>query len=593
MKISGGIVAGGTGPAAAVPQRHAAKRHDAERHYARLGCQKECADVSSPNPTLIINGRVIDGTGNPWYEADVLIENGRISAISGGLVQRSETALRPELDLKGMLKEGKVDVIDARGKYVTPGFIDIHSHSDLPLFVDGTGQSYIRQGVTTQVVGNCGGWSCPLIGETRVHAEREANRYGYKGTLPWTSVTEYMDVLQSQGVSLNVAVLVGHGSIRAAVTGFADRPLTEEELQACQQHLAQAMEEGAVGMSTGLYYAPGSYATKEEIVRLCEVVRRYDGIHTSHIRDESDYNIGLMAALDEVIDVGRQSGVKTEISHLKCLGPRMWGKSGEVLEKVEAARAEGLDVTADQYPYVASGSSITGALIPRWAQEGTRADMVARLRDPAIRAKMKAEVEKNLVRRGGADRLKLTIYLPDPSMNGLSLAEAAAKMKMDPAEAALTLLEESDAPFVSFVMDEGDVRRIMQAPWVMTASDGWALAASGPLGEGHPHPRSFGTFVRVLAKYALRDGVIRLEDAVRKMTSLPAARLGIQDRGILKVGMRADVVVFDPKTLNDEATFEDPKRYPTGVEQVIVNGVRVIVDGDHTGRKPGMVLRHS
>ncbi|MEX0974492.1 MAG: D-aminoacylase [Bacillota bacterium] len=546
----------------------------------------------SRKPILVTNGNVIDGTGNPWYNADVLIENGRVSLIGASLLSRADQVARPELDLTGKVSAGEIDVIDARGRYVTPGFIDIHSHSDLPLFVDGTAQSYVRQGVTTQVVGNCGGWSCPLHGEARVHAEREANRYGFKGTLPWTTVSEYMDVLQSQGVSMNVAVLVGHGSIRAAVSGFSDRPLTEDEMQGCEGYLAEAMEQGAVGMSTGLYYAPGSYATKEEIVRLCEIVRSYDGIHTSHIRDESDYNIGLMAALDEVIDIGRQSGVKTEISHLKCLGPRMWGKSGEVLAKVEAARSEGLDVTADQYPYVASGSSITGALIPRWAQEGTHSDMVARLKDPAIRAKMKREVEQNLVRRGGADRLKMTIYLPDPSMNGLSLADAASRMKMDPAEAALTLLEESDAPFVSFVMDENDVRMIMQAPWVMTGSDGWALADSGPLGQGQPHPRSFGSFVRVLAKYALRDGVLRLEDAVRKMTSLPANRLGLTDRGLLKVGMRADVVVFNPKTINDEATFEDPKRYPSGIEQVIVNGVRVVVDGAHTGRKPGTVLRH-
>lgn len=546
----------------------------------------------SRKPILITNGNVIDGTGNPWYNADVLIENGRVSLIGASLLSRADQVARPELDLTGKVSAGEIDVIDARGRYVTPGFIDIHSHSDLPLFVDGTAQSYVRQGVTTQVVGNCGGWSCPLHGEARVHAEREAKRYGFKGTLPWTTVAEYMDVLQSQGVSMNVAVLVGHGSIRAAVSGFADRPLTEDEMQGCEEYLAEAMEQGAAGMSTGLYYAPGSYATKAEIVRLCEIVRSHDGIHTSHIRDESDYNIGLMAALDEVVDIGRQSGVKTEISHLKCLGPRMWGKSVEVLAKVEAARAEGLDVTADQYPYVASGSSITGALIPRWAQEGTRSDMVARLKDPAIRAKIRREVEQNLVRRGGADRLKMTIYLPDPSMNGLSLADAASKMKMDPSEAALTLLEESDAPFVSFVMDENDVRMIMQAPWVMTGSDGWALASSGPLGQGQPHPRSFGSFVRVLAKYALRDGVLRLEDAVRKMTSLPANRLGLTDRGLLKVGMRADVVVFNPETINDEATFEDPKRYPSGVEQVIVDGVRVVVDGEHTGRKPGTVLRH-
>lgn len=550
---------------------------------------KFSAGCGSGSPILITNGRIIDGMGNPWFYGDVLIENGRIKAIGAGLASSPGS---PAGSSGGQAADG-VDVIDATGRYVAPGFIDIHCHSDLPLFVDGRGQSYVRQGVTTQVVGNCGGWSAPLRGETRVHAEQEARRYGFDGTLPWTTVAEYMDVLQSQGVSPNVGVLVGHGAVRAAASGFADRPLTGDEMAVCEKYLEEAMDQGALGMSTGLYYAPGSYAPMDEIVRLCRIVRDHDGVHTSHIRDESDYTIGLMAALDEIVEIARRSGVKTEISHLKCLGPRMWGKSGEVLSKLEAARAEGIDVTADQYPYVASGSSITGALIPRWAQQGTREDMLARLRDAAIRARMKREVEGNLERRGGADRLRITIFLPQASFSGLSLAEAAAKMGIaaDPAEAALLLLEQSDAPFVSFVMDEDDVRRIMKTPWVMVGSDGWALATSGPLAAGHPHPRSFGTFVRVLAKYALRDGVLRLEDAVRKMTSLPASRLGLADRGFLKPGAAADVVVFSPVTLNDEATFETPKRYPTGVEQVIVNGVRVVADGEHTGRKPGAVLK--
>jgi len=379
------------------------------------------------------------------------------------------------MDLPTMIANGEVQRINAVGKYVTPGFIDIHSHSDLPLFVDGSAHSYIRQGVTTQVVGNCGGWSFPLYGETRVHAEREAHGYGYKGTLPWTTGAEYLDALQTRGVSLNVAALVGQGAIRAAASGFADRPLTTSERAACVQYLTEAMEDGAFGMSAGLYYAPGSYSPKEEIVELCKVVREYDGMYAVHIRDESDYTIGLMAALDEVIDISRQTGVKTEISHLKCLGPALWGRSPEVIEKVEAARDEGLDVTADQYPYIASGSSIVGALIPRWAQEGTREDMLARLKDPATRRRLADEVKRNLVRRGGPDRLKITVYRPDSSFNGKTLAEAAVMLKMDAAEAALTLLEKSDAPFVSFVMDEDDVRRIMQAPWVMTAS-GWVGA---------------------------------------------------------------------------------------------------------------------
>lgn len=524
---------------------------------------------------LLRGGKIIDGTGNPWFHGDVLVDKGEIKSIGHNLVPGNESCT----------------VLDVTGFYVAPGFIDIHSHSDIPIFIDGSAQSVVRQGVTTQIVGNCGGWSAPLKGETRKRAENEAKRYGLKTSLPWTTLDEYMDVLTSKGISINIGILIGHGAVRAAVSGFVARHLTEDEMSQCKNEIRYAMEKGAFGMSSGLYYAPGSYAPKEEIAEFAKIVAEFDGIHSSHIRDESDYNIGLLAAIDEVIDIGRKSKAKTEISHLKCLGPAVWGKSQEILTKIEKARKEGIDVTADQYPYVASGSSITGALIPRWAQEGTREDMVKRLKNPATRQKIKSEVERNLVRRGGAERLRIASYPPNPQYAGLHLGQVAEKLALDPAETALTLLEESDASFVSFVMDEADVKNIMKSPFVMVASDGWALAKKGPLSQGHPHPRSFGTFVRVISKYAIRDRLITLEDAVRKMTSLPANRLGIRDRGLLKPGYKADIVVFDPASVKDEATFESPKMYPSGIKYVLVNGIITVKDGEHTGAKAGKVLR--
>lgn len=536
---------------------------------------------------LIKNGKIIDGSGNPWFYGDVLVEGEKISAV----LQKPSLEDPSSNQTFQSPPEPGISVIDATGCFVTPGFIDIHSHSDIPLFIDGKAQSVIRQGVTTQIVGNCGGWSFPLKGETRLHAEIEAKRYGYADHLPWETLAQYMEVLESRGISINVGVLAGHGAIRASVSGFAARPLSRDELEACKKEISIAMEQGAMGMSTGLYYAPGSYAPAQEIVELAKVVAEYGGIHASHIRDESNYSIGLMAALDEVINISAASGVKTEISHLKCLGPATWGKSAEVLAKIEKARSLGLDVTADQYPYVASGSSITGALIPRWAQEGTREDLLTRLKTPAVRGKLKSQVEENLDRRGGAERLKIASYPPQPELAGLTLAEVAARMDVHPAEAALILLEKSDASFVSFVMDEDDVRTIMKAPFVMTASDGWALSKDGPLSAGHPHPRSFGTFVRVISKYALAENVITLEDAIRKMTSLPANRLGLRDRGLLRPGFFADIVVFDPSKIKDQATFDEPKSYASGVKYVLVNGSITIDESEHTGAKKGKVLK--
>lgn len=524
---------------------------------------------------LLTNVRVIDGCGNPWYRADIGIKGDTIAAI--GALAGATAAAR---------------VIDGNNLVAAPGFIDIHSHSDFTHLVDGHAHSKVRQGVTLEVTNQCGGWAAPLKGEALNSAYKNVRQYDPDFVIDWEDTPGYFARLERQGTSVNVAALVGHGSIRSSVFGYEDRPPSDAELGEMLKLLRESMEAGCFGMSSGIYYAPGSYAAPAELIACCKVVAAYGGYHAPHIRDESNYNIGLMASLAEVIEIARQSGVSTQLDHIKCLGPAVWGKSHEVIRLVEAARAEGLDVTADQYPYTASGSSITGSLVPRWAQVGGRDALVARLADPAERARMKADIEANYLRRGGPERLVVALFPFDKRLEGKSMAEVARILDVDPAEAAMLMLADSDSSFVSHVINEDDAREFMRWGLTMVGSDGWALAADGPLSVGAPHPRSFGTFPRVLAYYVRELGVISLAEAIRKMTSYPAQRLGLQDRGLLREGYRADVVLFDPDTVQDNATFEKPLQYPSGIPFVIVNGVVVIDNGEHTHQTPGRVLRH-
>jgi len=521
---------------------------------------------------VIDRAKVIDGSGNPWFLADIGIAGGRVSAI--GDLSRAEAARR----------------IDAHGLVAAPGFIDIHTHSDFPLLVDGHAHSKVRQGVTLELTNHCGGWAAPLRGVALDQAYRQARTYDPEFVIDWDDMAGYLARLERQGTAINTAALVGHGSVRASVLGFEDRAPTSDELAEMTRLLEQSLEAGAMGMSTGIYYAPGSYAATEELVACCRVVAKYGGIHATHIRDESTYNIGLLASIEEVLDIARQSGVKTEIAHIKCLGPGTWGKAAEILGMLEAARAGGLDVTCDQYPYTASGSSITGSLVPRWAQAGGRQALVARLRDPETRERMKQEVTANYGRRGGPERLVVALC-PDKRMEGKSMAEVAGLLGADPSEAALILLETGDCPFVAHVIKEEDLQHFMRSSAVMVGSDGSSLATEGPLAVGWPHPRHFGTFPRVLARYVRELGALSLPDAVRKMTSSPAQRLGIRDRGLLREGMWADVTLFSAETVQDNATFEQPLAYPDGIPYVIVNGTVVVDGGKHTGAMPGQVLR--
>jgi len=525
---------------------------------------------------LIRNARIVDGSGNPWYTGDVGIDGQTITGL-GKL-----GAVRADL------------VIDGSGLIVAPGFIDIHTHSDVPLLVDGDGHAHIRQGVTTNVIGNCGGSAAPMTDQQAAQAGRQ------QFDMPdfawdWRSLGDYFARLGRQGTSLNVAALVGQGTVRGAVMGFDDRPATPGEIAEMAEIVRQAMRDGAFGLSTGLVYVPGSYAATSEIVELARVAASYGGIYASHIRGENDT---LLTAVAEAIAIGRAVRIPVQIAHFKAMGRHMWGRSVDSIHLVDQARHQGIDVTCDQYPYTASATGL-GSFLPGWAHVGGYEALKQRLSDQATRARLKHDILHGLdgwvsFHKGvGWDNTLIT-HAQDHSLEGLTVSEIAAQQGKDEFDAAFDILvgNQGRVSVVYFTIGDEDIERIMRHDAVMIGSDSSAVAAEGPLAKGKPHPRAFGTFVRVLGVYVRQKGVISWENAVRKMTSLPAQRLGLLDRGLLRPGMKADVVLFDPATVADQATYTDPMRYPTGVEYVLVNGRLTICHGRHLGTRAGAILRH-
>lgn len=494
---------------------------------------------------LIRGGRVLDGSGNPWYYADIAVSGDRIVAV-GGL--KSATARR---------------VIDARGLYVAPGFIDPHSHAAEGLErADLSGaEPLLAQGVTTVLVNPDGGGPVDLAAQERA--------------------------LLAHGLGVNVAQLVPHGSVRRAVLGMSDRAPTPAELERMRELVREGMRAGAFGLSSGPYYAPGSYSTTEELIELAKVAAEFGGVYTSHIRDEGDYTIGVVAAVDEVIRVAKEAGLPGVVTHIKALGPRVWGYSLALVERINRARSQGVEVFADQYPYEASGTSITGALVPRWALVGGDTALRRRLDDPAELAKLKAEMVENLERRGGADRIQFGRHRADPSIEGRTLAEVARQRGKEPVDVAIDILKAGGASVVSFNMSETDIEILMKQPWTMTCSDGDLV----PMGEGVPHPRSYGTFPRKLRAYAVERGVIDLAAAIRSMTSLPATVFRLADRGVVRPGAYADLVVFDLDRLRDRATYREPHQLAEGMVYVVVNGGLAVDGGRFTGARTGRVLK--
>jgi N-acyl-D-amino-acid deacylase len=518
---------------------------------------------------------VIDGTGTAGSRTDVGVSDDKITAVG---------------DLS---RESAGRTVSAAGRVIAPGFIDMHSHSDWSLWVNRRAESKVRQGVTTEVVGNCGFSPAPASDEYLEDLRGFALRRGPGMDFRWRSMGEYLDAFDADGTALNVVQLVGHGALRIAAMGFARRPPTGDELKTMQRLLADAIEQGAWGLSTGLIYAPGSYATTEEIVEVARAMRRR-GLYASHIRGEG---ATLLDAVREAILIGRESDLPVQVSHIKAAGRPNWGKVTEALALIDDAGAEGLDVMADVYPYTASSTSLR-TLLPDWAQEGGMEPMIARLGDPDVRERIRQEVEapangQGLAERIGWDNVLISYCSRRKDAVGRRLSEIAAERGKRPLEAAIELIvdEQGQGAMILFQLDERDLRRALGHARVMIGSDGMSLAPYGPLGEGVPHPRSYGTFPRVLGEYAREQRTLSLAKAVHKMTGLPAQRLGFKDRGFIRKNARADLVVFDPRAVSDQATYQQPHRYPTGIEHVLVNGRFVIKDGQHTGSLPGRVLR--
>jgi len=515
---------------------------------------------------------------------DVVIRNGLIVDGSGAAPSAGALAIRRDrIAAFGAVGERGQMEIEAEGLAVAPGFINMLSWANASLIIDGRSQSDIRQGVTLEVMGE--GRSMGPLNET-MKAEALERQGDLKYEIAWTTLGEYLDYLVQRGVSTNVASFMGATSARVHVLGHADRAPTPSELETMRGLVRQAMEEGAVGISSALIYAPACFAQTDELIALAEVVAVYGGVYISHIRDEG---AGVFQALDEFLTIVRRSGAKGEIYHLKVGGRKNWDLMDPLLGAIEAARASGLPVTADMYPYPASSTGLDSTL-PAWAHEGGPKALVERLKDPTTRERIRREISYHR----GEDVLFVSFKNEAlKPMTGKTLAAVAAMRGKTVEETAIDLLIEDDSRVgvVFFSQSEDNVRKVIARPWVSFGSDGGSLAPEGDFLKSSTHPRSYGTFARVLGKYVREERILSLEDAIRRMTSFPAVTLGLDSRGSLTPGHFADVVVFDPATIQDHATFEDPHRYATGVRHVFVNGVQVLRDGEHTGAKPGRVVR--
>ena len=529
--------------------------------------------MTEPDITLR-DATVIDGTGAPWFDGDVSITNNTITSVG------QEPADAPV-------------EIDASEKVVAPGFIDIHTHSDYTLPANRDAHSKVRQGVTLEIVGNCGSSTAPRYGDAAAAVDGGFSYRGLDGvvdTTHWESMAEYLDFLEKDGISLNVGSLVGHKNARAAVIGYDDREPTVEELEEMKTIVDEALADGAVGLSTGLIYTPGAFAKTDEIVELAKVAADHGKLYTTHMRSEGD---DLIEATEEAIEIGRRADVKVQISHHKAVGESNWGKIRYTIRMMELARERGVDVQCEQYPYIASSTSLS-ARLPNWTKDGGTEALLERLRDPETREKIREE----LTERSGSwhDILVTNVQNPElEHLQGHSIGELAEREAEDrsPEELLIDILIEdrSRTKHVNFCMSERDVEEVMQHPLTMIGSDGSSMQPEGPLGEGVPHPRSYGTFPRVLGHYVREQGVLSLEEAVYKMTGQPAARLGLSDRGLVKEGMKADLTVFDPETVEQGGSFVEPDVYPNGIEYVMVNGKIVIEEEEHTGARPGVTIR--
>jgi N-acyl-D-amino-acid deacylase len=524
---------------------------------------------------IIRNGTVYDGTGAPGFRADVGIANDRIAVI--GDLSR-DTA--------------PVD-INAAGLAVAPGFINMLSHATTSLIVDPRGMSDLLQGVTLEVFGEIS--QGPLTEQMKIAVKTMQGDLKYD--IEWTTLGEYLEYLERRGVSPNIASFVGASTVRVHELGYANRAPTPEELNRMKVLVGEAMQEGALGLTTALIYAPSTYASTEELIELAKVAGEYGGMYIAHMRSEGNR---LLEAIDETLRISTEAGLPVEIYHLKAAGRDNWPKMDEAIAKIEAAQRAGVQITADMYTYIAGATGLDASM-PPWVQEGGYVEWAGRLKDPEIRARVKAEMRanaqdwENLYYAAGPDKMILVAFRnPDLKyLTGKTLAEVAAERGQDPEDAAMDLVIEDGTRVgtVYFLMSEENVRKQIALPWVSFGSDGPALAAEGDFLKSNQHPRAYGNFARLLGKYVRDEQVIPLEEAIRKLTLFPATVLKIRERGRLAPGYYADIAVFDPESVEDHATFENPHQYSTGMVHVLVNGTPVIADGEHTGATPGRVVR--
>jgi N-acyl-D-amino-acid deacylase len=525
---------------------------------------------------VITNGHIVDGTGSPWYSGDIGIRSGRIVAIGNlSSAERKRT-------------------IDAAGKVVAPGFIDMLGQSERTILVDPRLPSKIYQGITSEITGE-GGSIAPL-NDALIQDDRSSWDY-YHITPDWRTFRQYFARLEKQGAGINLASYVGATQVRRMVLGDDDKQPTPEQLERMRSLVRDAMKDGAVGVSTSLEYAPAPYAKTDELIALASEAGKFGGIYATHMRDESN---SVLTAIDEALRIGREGHLPVEIWHIKVAGKANWGRMPEVIAKINAARAAGADVSADTYAYTAWSNDFS-AFIPPWAHDGGTAKLVQRLKDPATRARIRKDMltqsndwDNEWQEIPGPDAIEITeIDKPElVSLQGKRLSEIAKEWNKDPIDTICDLLiQDPDTGVAVFGMSQPDVTLVLQQPWVSIDNDSSGMSPEGLLGRTHPHPRAYGTFPRILAKYVREDKALTLEDAIRKFSALPAQRMRLTDRGVLKAGMWADVVIFDPATVQDKATFDEPNQLSEGMQFVLVNGVPVIDDGKMTGQLPGKVLR--
>jgi len=546
------------------------------RSVGFIGLMGALAGCGPSYDTILRHGTVYDGTGAAPITADVAIKGDTVAAIG---------------DLSKA--RGKVE-IDVTGLAVTPGFINMLSWSTETLIEDGKSQGEIRQGVTLEIMGegeSMGPWSDSL------KAYNKANQGDIKYDIQWTTLREYLDFLQRKGIATNVGSFVGATTIRENVIGFDDRPPTAAELDSMRALVKQAMEEGAFGVGSSLIYAPAFYASTDELVELCKVAAPYGGMYISHMRSEGNR---LLEAVDELIQISARAGIPAEIYHIKAAGNANWPKMDEVIQKVDSARAAGHRITADMYTYPAGATGLDASM-PPWVQEGGLPEWIKRLKDPAIRAKVAREMktptdkwESLYLAAGSPDRILLVAFKEDSlkPLTGKTLAEVAKMRGKSPEETAMDLVVQDGSRIgtVYFLMSEDNIRKEVVLPWVSFGSDAESEAPEGVFLKSNPHPRAYGNFARVLAKYTRDEKLMPMAEAIRKLSGLPAANLGLKHRGNLKPGYFADIAVFDPAKIQDHATFDKPHQYATGMVHVFVNGTQVLKDGEHTGALPGRVV---